>query len=119
MKTNFTFSTFRLWLMAVIAAALFCSPAYAEAEAISPVIDVCDLQTPEGQSLLPSDKSETPTHQEHDPHNHTCSSCHVHMLKTFFAAHPPGLSASNALWPAIVMAAPRASPLGLFRPPRH
>ena len=119
MKHPAILSTLRLWLTAMIAAALFCTPVYAEIETVTPVVDMCDLQTIEVQSSSPSDKTETPTHEGHDTHNHTCGACHVHIFKSIFPTYSFGISTSNTLWPAIVPAALRASPLGLFRPPRH
>ncbi|WP_156811951.1 hypothetical protein [Robiginitomaculum antarcticum] len=54
----------------------------------------------------------------HDHHAHSCGSCHIHIVSNKFSSLTFALSASLNFKIGVDQAAPRAGPLGLYRPPR-
>jgi len=54
----------------------------------------------------------------HDHHAHNCGTCHIHVVGTMVSKLSFALPISNNFMLGANQAAPRAGPMGLYRPPR-
>ncbi len=105
----------RFWLVVMFAMAMTFGTSAAD---IHPVdADEIACQTADlAVELLGDDAGDE--RQTHEHHAHNCGSCHVHMVGMRVGALSFANPASITLRPESDLAAPRAGPQGLYRPPR-
>ena len=63
-------------------------------------------------------KQERPNKPPHDHHAHNCGSCHIHATSLQLASAADTISARLGYSLNVYDVAPRAAPMGLYRPPR-
>ena len=74
----------------------------------------------EGNSVQAANKqsSEQPNKPPHDHHAHNCGSCDIHATTPHCASLKPSIADALGYNLNAYNAAPRAGPMGLYRPPR-
>ena len=74
----------------------------------------------EGNSVQAANNQspEQPNKPPHDHHAHNCGSCHIHATTLHFASLKPSIVDALGYNLNAFDAAPRAGPMGLYRPPR-
>ena len=117
----------RFWLALMVSITMGIGTAAADIHPPDPDEIACE----ETQALMSHDTSSTTTHglnsaetdkeesqREHDHHEHSCGSCHVHLVGTKVPTVSAYFIADPNLYLGADQTVPRAGPFGLYRPPR-
>ncbi len=111
-------SSFRLWLAAILVAALVVAPGFAEPEMPVQDTEICDVEQVTDHGVSTDGSDGEPFHEGHGQHSHACGTCHVHMIRQFTAPGVQRDMTGKLLRPNLAALHSHAAPSGLFRPPR-
>ena len=110
-------STAKIWLTVCVAVMMGAATVTPDIHPVEPNEIACQ---DEGSSAQVSKKQspEQPNKPPHDHHAHNCGSCHIHATTLALASFRPSIADALGYKINASDAAPRAGPMGLYRPPR-
>jgi hypothetical protein len=110
-------SSAKIWLTVFVAVMMSFATVTPDIHPVEP--DEIACQDEGGIAQVSNEHSpEQPNKAPHDHHAHNCGSCHIHATTLHFASLKPFIADTLGYNLNAFDAAPRAGPMGLYRPPR-